>query len=149
MQFKTNAGRLCEKIKDRLSEGKGSMYIETAAALLCIMLLLLISLSAFGAVLTEQKIDSVSDEITRMVEVDGRYDSSEEQKALGLLCAAGLENAQVSCSVSGDIQLDSPFVITVTGSADLGIGGIRVVLIPLRAVSQGNSDVYSKSAGTG
>jgi Flp pilus assembly protein TadG len=120
------------------------MYIEVVVKVLVILMALLLIVSTFSVVLYSQKLNSAADEIRRMVEVDGKFDSSENQKAEQLLSDNGITNATVSCTANGDIQINTPFSVTVKGNGKLGIGGVSIVSVPLFGDSTGFSNVYWK-----
>lgn len=120
------------------------MYIEVIIKILVVLMALLLIVSTFSVVMYSQKLNSSADEIRRMVEVDGKFDTTENQKAIQLLSNTGITNATVNCTVNGNIQINTPFCITVNGSGKFGIGGISIVSIPLSGKSIGFSNVYHK-----
>jgi predicted RNA-binding protein with PUA domain len=101
-------------------------------------------LSTFSVVMQIQRINSSAEEIKRMVEVNGKYDSVMSEQAEQLLNDNNLKNTSVSCSSTGNIQLNTKFIITVTSSKQFGIGGISVISIPLKGIAVGFSDIYWK-----
>ncbi len=128
----------------KLKEKRGDMYIEVIVKVLVVLMALLLIVSTFSVVMYSQQLNSSADEIRRMVEVDGKFDSSENQTAEQLLSNIGITNAAVSCTAYGDIQINTPFNITVKGSGKFGIGGVSIVSVPLSGRSTGFSNVYWK-----
>lgn len=135
---------LLRNCHNKLREKRGDMYIEVIIKILVVLMALLLIVSTFSVVMYSQKLNSSADEIRRMVEVDGKFDTTENQKAIQLLSNTGITNATVNCTVNGNIQINTPFCITVNGSGKFGIGGISIVSIPLSGKSIGFSNVYHK-----
>ena len=130
-------------VTDKLRENTGQYYIEVIVTVLAITMLLIISISTFAVLMVDQRIDTASDEIARMVEVDGKYDTAEQTKAENLI--GGIPDATVTCSASGEIRIGSQFTITVKGSGKLGVNGVGFVSIPHSCNSSGISGVYWKT----
>lgn len=120
------------------------MFIDDIVSLIVIMTMLLIFLSSYSVAMKAQRLESAADEIRRMVEVDGKFDTGEKQKATFLLTANNLGNATLDCTATGDIQLNQQFTITLSENGTLGVGSAGFVQIPLRGVSIGFSNVYHK-----
>lgn len=131
-------------IRNKLHDKTGIMYIDDIVSLIVIMSLLLIFLSSYSVAMRAQRLNSATDEIKRMVEIDGKFDNNEKQDAESLLAKNNLVNTSIDCTANGEIQLNNQFTITVTGSGSLGVGTIGLVQIPLRATSTGFSNVYYK-----
>jgi predicted RNA-binding protein with PUA domain len=131
---------LFEKLRDK----RGNMYIEVIVIVLSSLMILLLGLSTFSVVMQIQRINSSAEEIKRMVEVNGKYDSVMTEQAEQLLNDNNLKNTSVTCSSTGNIQLNVKFIITVTSSKKFGIGGISVISIPLKGTAVGFSDIYWK-----
>lgn len=107
-------------------------------------MVLLLIISTFSVVMSVQRLNSAADEIARMVEVDGKFDASERQKAQQLLNGNGISGTAVSCTASGIIQINTSFTITLKENAKLGIGGVSILTVPISAQSTGFSNTYWK-----
>lgn len=74
-------GSLLRNCHKKLREKRGDMYIEVIIKILVVLMALLLIVSTFSVVMYSQKLNSSADEIRRMVEVDGKFDTTENQKA--------------------------------------------------------------------
>ena len=129
-----------KKLRDR----KGDAYIEVIVKVIVVLMALLLVVSTFSVVMSIQRLNSAADEIRRMVEVDGKFDTSENQKAQLLLNDNGISGATVSCTANGKIQINTSFTVTITVNAKLGISGVSILSMPLSGQSTGFSNVYWK-----
>lgn len=126
-----------------LKEKRGSVLIESWATIIIILLFTVSFISAYGVIMKKQKLDMVSNEIRRIVEIDGKYGSEQQRQAEQLLSDNNLD-AAVTCSKSGNIALGDTFTITLTSNGSIGFGGSNGISIPLSAKSDGRSEVYWK-----
>lgn len=131
---------LCRKFRER----RGDAYIEVIVKVIVVLMALLLVVSTFSVVMSVQRLNSAADEVGRMIEVDGKFDASENQKAQQLLDDNGISGATVSCTASGNIQINTSFAVTIKENAKLGIGGVSVLSVPLTGQSTGFSNVYWK-----
>ena len=133
-----------KKILSKLKEKKGeALYIDVVVIIFATVAVLVLMLTCGGTISKKFQIDAASQEVKKMVEQDGIYDTNEQLKIQNYLKSCNV-TATISCSANGEIQRNTPFTIELTGSSFIGVGGIVKTQIPLYGVATGYSYVYWK-----
>ena len=132
----------------KLRQRQGDFTLNGAFILLFVAVVLILFISALGAVSTSMKLHSVTAELVRYVELRGRVDAQVyiELDRLANVAGVTVESFNIDATYfSGDkIQLGTPFSVTLTATGHLGIGGIMDADIPLTATVSGRSEQYWK-----
>lgn len=132
-----------KKVLKRLSGNRGDAYIDLVMMIIGSMMALVVGISCGGAIVDFFRVNAAAQEVRRTVEMDGRYDSAEQQKISTMLQSSGVQ-ATVTCTASGEIPLDSPFTVTLKNTAQIGIGGIGSMPVTVAASSTGRGEIYWK-----
>ena len=127
----------------KLHDKKGKAFIDIVAMVLATTMILVFGITVGGTIYRKTQLDSAANEIKRMVEIDGKYESEEEQKAENIMQKSNI-NGTISCSASGEIPQDSEFTITLSENSYIGVGNIGEITIPLTGTSVGHGEVYWK-----
>lgn len=122
---------------------KGSVVLPSlAGALIIATMFLVISISAIAVMVQKQQLDTAATDVKRIIEVDGTYDSSEQQAVSNYLSKNHIQ-ASVSCTASDRINLGESFTVTLSSTAMLGTGNMSIQ-VPIHGVATGKSEVYWK-----
>jgi hypothetical protein len=131
-------------IKGIFKGGEGSVYTDALVSVMLWAVLFAVSLSALGAMAKKFTLIAASNDVKRLIEVDGRYDAEEQQKIRSFLSGAGV-GASVTVSPSKDYYtLGETFTVTLSSTSTLGAGGIGKLTLPIRAAAAGCCEVYRK-----
>ena len=117
--------------------------------LLLAVALLVFFVSVAGVLMTWNKVNMMSTELTRHIEIKGQVDSSaytlfEELKATTNLDAT-MEITATYLSGSNRIQFGNSFTVTITYEASFGLGGVVDVPVTLYNIATGRSERYWKA----
>jgi|GEM_PF-4373290 hypothetical protein len=127
-----------------LRNNSGSILPETAGSIIILSLLMAVCLSALGALILKMELDPAATDIKRMIEVDGRYDTAEQQKISTFLSNMHLSvNVNVS-PADNEYNLGDSFTVTLTASVNLGAGGLKNLPLPIYGEAEGTCEVYQK-----
>lgn len=132
-----------KKILKRLSENRGDAYIDLVMMIIGSMMAIVVGISCGGAIIDFFRVNAAVQEVRRTVEMDGKYDSAEQQKISTMLQNSGVQ-ATVTCTASGEIPLDSTFTVTLKNTAYIGIGGIGSMPVTVSGSSTGRGEIYWK-----
>jgi len=133
----------------KLSERRGDFTISGAFKILLVVALVVIFISIGGVLMTWNKVNMLSSEIVRYIELQGRVDSSVYDKIDELKDSTNLNvtvDIDASCISGTDrIQFGGQFTVTLTYEASFGLGGVFQTPIELHATATGRSEKYWKT----
>lgn len=132
----------------KVRNNQGDFTINGAIMLLLAMFLLVLFITALGAVNTAMKLHSVTAELVRYIEIRGQIDGPVYTEMTRLADAAGIsiESHDIEAAwFSGyKIQFGTPFTVTLSTTAHFGVGGILDATVPLHSTVSGRSEQYWK-----
>ena len=127
-----------------LRSQRGEGYVDVAVLVLCVMLVLAVAISVMPVFITKNKLDTYASELCREAEIAGRVGTETTLRAQVLTEQTGL-NPSITWSITGRIQLNEEFTVTLTTQADIGLfGGFGSFPVTLKAEASGKSEVYYK-----
>ena len=134
----------------KLRNKNGTFTVDGAFILLAIVAGLVISISVVGMLLQINKLNSITSELTRYIELQGQVGSAVYTELDRLATVAGMDD--ITCEVSDvmyigssqRIQFGESFVVTLSCTRSLGLGGVISVQIPLHSSVSGRSEKYWK-----
>ena len=135
---------------EKLKERRGEFLINHAFGLILGAAVLCLVISALSVAFQSNKLTTIANNLTRSIEIRGQVDHASINSELSSLTAtAGLENVAFSIDANyfdneGRIQYGSSFIVTLTYTAELDLGGLVEIPIPLRSRVVGRSEVYWK-----
>lgn len=134
-----------------LRSKRGEFVVDRSFSVLLGAIGLVLAISIFSVVFQANKLDTVAADLTRQIEIAGQVNYSTINAQLDALCAAaGLENVTLSVDATyvdagaRKIQFGDSFTVTISSTAELGVGGIITVPIPLSSSVVGRSEKYWK-----
>ena len=134
---------MIKKIKHKLKSNSGEGYIDTVLSVLFVMLAIVLAITTYGVLIRKQQAESATGELIRQIEVDGIWDSNEKAKVISILNSDGIKADNVECSVSGQIDEDQTFTLSLTINTSFGIGNFEVP-IKLKTYATGHGEKYWK-----
>lgn len=130
--------------KKLLRDVKGEGYIDTAALVLCVFLVLALTVKLLPVFIAKQRLDTYATELCREAEVRGRVGSETGRRQAELSERTGLEPA-VWWSKNGRVQLNEEVTVRLSYRYELGLfGGFGSFPVTLEAEASGRSEVYWK-----
>ncbi len=126
----------------KIKEKRGSELIESAVTTYIIVVVVIIVISVLSVVSEIQTIHNIADQLAVYVEYQGSAKNLNGEFN-SLVNKHKLKNATVSIDKTGTIDLQEPFVITVSATKSIGLGGISIDL-PISAQATGRGMVYWK-----
>ena len=139
------------KILNKLKERKGSVFLEALGGFFIACLVLILIVNVVTALFYVSRLGTFSDNVSKIVSREGKYDSSVQNKITEYLEESKLGN--ISISLDGTefmpgtkkIQLNDKVQVKVTGSMDISFFVFTDFKIPLSNKSTTRSEVYWKS----
>lgn len=132
------------KLKKIFKDDSGSVYTDAIVSTMLWAALLAIGLTSLGAMAKKFTLITAASDVKCLIEVDGKYDSAEQQKISAFLSGANV-HATVSVSPAENYySLGDTFTVTLSGTSQIGAGGIRYISMPVSAKASGVCEVYLK-----
>lgn len=130
----------------KLLKSKAGMsgFIDIAVEILITMILLTVAITYLNVYAKHNLVNTMAHEIARYVEVKGQINSDTYTEFDRLKDASGFTGATVTFDKSGKLALEEAFTVTVSVQQKVGVGGIDVFPVTVKAVSTGRSEVYWK-----
>lgn len=150
MRFQNTRGTCHGKslFLSKLGEERGDFTLNSAFMLLFAMILLVLFISVLGVVNNAMKLQSVTAELTRYIEIRGQVDSAvyTELNRLASVAGVAVENRTIEATYENGnkIQYGSSFTVTLSTTGHFGVGGVLQASVPLSATVSGRSEVYWK-----
>jgi len=132
-----------------LKSDKGEFTLNGAFMLILVIGLVVFFTSIISIGVQKSKVDSIASDLTRYIEIRGKYDSSVTEELERLETAAGMDltmtiDADYYSSSEQTIQFGDAFTITLTYPTSFGMGGLLSVPIELHGIGSGRSEQYWK-----
>ena len=127
----------------RLTNKRGSGYIDVVVIVLSAILVIALATSVFPVYVAKSQLDSFAQELCREAEICGRIGNETASREIILSERLGI-NPDVDWSKTGRIQLNEEFTVTVTLDYDIGFGGFGSFPVTLTSKAIGKSEVYHK-----
>lgn len=132
------------KVKRLIKNKSGSMYTDMIATCLCGVVVIAIGISVFSVIARGNTLMQAADNVKRIIETDGRYDTSEQTKISNYLNAQHISVTHVTVSPAKDrYALNERFTVTLSDTASIG-GSFGNIAIPVTVSSNGACEVYNK-----
>lgn len=139
-----------KKLQRVLHSEKGeASYISTFVYILVVVVMIAFIINVFHIISVKQEMDLIADQLVKQVQLGGGKDSNTEALfqflASELSEVDGLTYQITSSGAVNQIQLGTPFYVSVTGRCYLGgIWKFNLVPIQIRAQGAGVSEHYWK-----
>lgn len=132
----------------KLKENRGDFTLNGAFILILVMLLMVMGISVMGIGLQAMKLNTITHEVVRAIEIKGAVDGT-AQSTLDTLKAQNKMDIQMTVNASytaggNRIQFGDSFSVTLTCQGKLSVGGVVNIPIPLHSTVTGRSEVYWK-----
>ena len=127
----------------RLTNKRGSGYIDVVVIVLSAILVIALATSVFPVYIAKSQLDSFTQELCREAEICGRIGSESTSREITLTERLGI-NPDVEWSKIGRIQLNEEFTVTTTLEYDIGFGAFASFPVTLTSKAIGKSEVYYK-----
>ena len=127
----------------RLTNKRGSGYIDVVVIVLSAILVIALATSVFPVYIAKSQLDSFTQELCREAEICGRIGSETTSREITLTERLGI-NPDVEWSKIGRIQLNEEFTVTATLEYDIGFGAFASFPVTLTSKAIGKSEVYYK-----
>lgn len=132
----------------KLSETRADFTLNGAFILILSLFLLVLGISALGVGVQALKLNTITHEVVRTIEIKGQVEGS-AQATLDNLKAQNNMDIQMQINASytaggNRIQFGDSFSVTLTYTSSLSVGGIINIPIPLHSTVTGRSEVYWK-----
>lgn len=128
-----------------LHNKSGNVIVDTTALCLVAAAVIALGLTTFSAVSNKYTLIQTSNNVKRIIETDGKYDTAEQQKISQYLNNHHLTDITVSVSPKKDkYQLNEEFTVTLTKNVTLGLNGGEGLSLPLKTSAFGSCEVFSK-----
>ena len=133
----------------KLRDNKGDFVVNNAFIILGIVASLVISISVVGVLLQINKLNNITSELTRYIELRGQVDSTVSLELNRLTTVMGMEDVTFDVDAgyigsSQRIQFGDSFIVTLSCTRSIGLGGVISVPIPLHSSISGRSEKYWK-----
>lgn len=132
----------------KLKEHSGDFVLEGAWKLLLACALIALFISVLGLAFQSNKLAAIADDMARSIEISGQVDSSADAKLEELKVSSGLDvtmDIDANYSAGGNrIQFGDSFIVTISYTGKLGIGGILSFPVHLSSSVVGRSERYWK-----
>ena len=127
----------------RLTNKRGSGYIDVVVIVLSAILVIALATSVFPVYIAKSQLDSFTQELCREAEICGRIGSETTSREITLTERLGID-PDVEWSKAGRIQLNEEFTVTATLEYDIGFGAFASFPVTLTSKAIGKSEVYYK-----
>lgn len=132
----------------KLSETRADFTLNGAFILILSLFLLVLGISSLGVGMQALKLNTITHEVVRTIEIKGQVEGS-AQATLDNLKAQNNMDIQMQINASytaggNRIQFGDSFSVTLTYTSSLSVGGIINIPIPLHSTVTGRSEVYWK-----
>ena len=140
-----------KKLKAKLCEKDGAAMVESIAGFFIAILVVALILNVITALMYRSRLGTFADNVSKIVSVEGKYDSSveakieeyKEESSLGAVTVS-LEGTEFMPG-SKKIQLDDQVKVTVKGKIDISFFTFANLRIDLQNKALSRSEVYWKS----
>jgi len=128
----------------RVKSRKGESYIDIVIMTLAAMLALATMITVTPVFLTKLALDNYANELAREAEIAGRVGSETSQRLVVLNDIKGV-NPAVSWSKTGQFQIGTDVMVTVSKTVDIGFYVFGSIPITLKSTATATSEVLWKS----
>lgn len=140
-----------KKLKEKLREKDGAAMIESIAGFFIAILAVALILNFITALMYRSRLGTFADNVSKIVSVEGKYDSSveakieeyKEESSLGAVTVS-LDGTEFMTG-SKKIQLNDQVKVTVKGQIDISFFTFKNLKIDLQNKALSRSEVYWKS----
>jgi len=142
-EIKHKKRRKLYKIICRVKSRKGESYIDIVIMTLAAMLVLVTMITVTPVFLTKLALDNYANELAREAEIAGRVGSETSQRLVVLNDIKGV-NPAVSWSKTGQFQIGTDVMVTVSKTVDIGFYVFGSIPITLKSTATATSEVLWK-----
>jgi len=128
----------------RVKSRKWESYIDIVIMTLAAMLVLVTMITVTPVFLTKLSLDNYANELAREAEIAGRVGSETSQRLVVLNDIKGV-NPAVSWSKTGQFQIGTDVMVTVSKTVDIGFYVFGSIPITLKSTATATSEVLWKS----
>lgn len=133
----------------KLKECRGDFTINGAFILILSIMLLVLAIGVLGIGMQAMKLNTITHEIVRLIELRGKVDDSAQALLENIKVENNMSEIQMEIKASytaggNRIQFGDAFSVTLTYPGKLSVGGVMDVSIPLHSTVTGRSEVYWK-----
>lgn len=132
----------------KLSETRGDFTLNGAFILILAVVLLVLGISVLGTGMQALKLNTITHEVVRTIEIKGQVDGSAQSTLDSLKFQNNMDiQMQINANYTAGgnrIQFGDSFSVTLTYTSTLSVGGIINIPIPLHSTVTGRSEVYWK-----